>query len=328
MLKSIKFAFITIVSIGYCISSQAFADNNAFLKSVFPDQKTWEETFPVAFSHPSCNGKEILSFEHLLNAAAKHPGFLNNKSREDNARELAAFLANVSQETTGSAVGEYNGGLCYAIETEAGRKNNYCYGLTGGWDKAPHCDYGYYGRGALQITNPYNYHETSQEVFGDDRLVETPDLLLDGDLAWEASIIFWMKHVGGLVQSHTSVQGTTTAHKAIVDNDDFGKTIEVINGNLECQNPGADFRLRTKGRLEYYKSYLPMFAKRLGLSITVSDNMDCFSGGSVAPSADKSYRCGKNWNDANGKCGTPCHDDGDCTGEEKCFNGVDPKACE
>lgn len=327
MSKRIKVYFMPMLVIGCIMISNAFADNNVFLKSIFPDQKTWEQTFPVAFSHPSCNGKDILSFDHLLSAAAKHPDFLNNNSKEENIRELAAFLANVSQETTGAAVGEYNGGLCYAVETEAGRKNNYCYGLSGGWDKAPHCDYGYYGRGALQITNPYNYHETSQELFGDDRLVENPDLLLDGDLAWEASIFFWMKHVGGLVQSQTSVQGTTTAHEAIVKNDDFGKTVEVINGNLECQNPGADFRLRTKGRIEYYKSYLPIFAKRLGLSIKAPGNLDCCDG-SVAPPADTGYRCGKNWSDANSKCGTPCNNDGDCTGEEKCFSGVDPKVCE
>ncbi|MCP3944322.1 MAG: hypothetical protein GY710_22985 [Desulfobacteraceae bacterium] len=327
MQKNLIGSFLIIILISFSISP-AYGNNNVFLKSIFPDQKTWEQTFPVAFNNAACNGKDILSFDHLLTAAKKHPDFLNNRSKEDNVRELSAFLANVSQETTGAAPGVYNGGLCFAIETEAGRQINYCYGLTGGWDKAPLCDFGYYGRGALQISNPFNYHETSQEVFGDDRLVNEPDLLLEGDLAWEASIIFWMKHIGGLNRSDTSVQGTTTCHDAIVKNDDFGKTIEVINGNYECQNPGADFRLRTKGREEYYKSYVAMFAKQLSLSIKVSKNLDCFNGSVDPRPVDKKFRCGKNWSDANGRCGTDCNVDTDCPSGEKCFNGIDPKVCE
>lgn len=307
-------------------SSKVQADNQVFLNAIFPSFQSWQDTFPVAYLNPACNGKTVLNFRFLLSAAKRHPHFLNNGSPEKNVREWAAFLANVSQETTGAAEGQYDGGLCFSKEV-GGEGLDYCSILNEEWAHKPLCPYGYYGRGALQITNPYNYYEASQEVFGDDRLLDDPDLILEGDLAWEASIIFWMKHKGGLASSGTSIDGYITPHEAIVLHHDFGKTIEVINGNLECQSPGDDFRKRTKGRIEYYKKYIGKFSKQLGVLVPNEEKLDCYYG-TVDPSPVESvYRCGLDWADANGKCGQSCVTDGECENNEKCFNGVNQTMC-
>ena len=43
--------------------------------------------------------------------------------------------------------------------------------------------------------------------------------------------------------------------------------------------------------------------------------------------SDKPFRCGVSWFDANDRCGTCCVNNGDCTGIERCFNGVSDEPC-
>ena len=50
--------------------------------------------------------------------------------------------------------------------------------------------YKYRGRGLVQVTGKENYRRVSQAVYGDDRLVENPDLLLDDKVAGAAAAYF------------------------------------------------------------------------------------------------------------------------------------------
>lgn len=310
-------------------ATSLFAGNQELVTSVFPDQAAWEKTFPVAFTNDACNGKEILSRENFLESLKKYPGFADSGDRNKDIRELAAFLANVSQETTGAAPGKADGGLCFAVEQPDGRQTDYCTTVSADWiDSNPYASVIkanctkklYYGRGALQITNPYNYAQASEELYGDQKvLLEDPEKIVEGTNAWVASLNFWMNHEGGLQDSTTGLDGTMTCHDAIGKNN-FGKTIEVINGNLECGQVSQAAADKVAGRIRYFETYLAAFGYT-GSKGTLT----CISG--IQPETPTDYRCGADWADANGKCGTACHYDSDCPSGEKCFAGLDQGPC-
>jgi predicted chitinase len=54
----------------------------------------------------------------------------------------------------------------------------------------------YYGRGYLQLSWVYNYYEASQALFGNERLVQNPDLVCnDQSTAWKTAFWFWETRV-------------------------------------------------------------------------------------------------------------------------------------
>ena len=312
--------------------------NVEFIESVFPTEESWADTFPIAATHPACTGKTTLSRARFLSAVADFPRFCANDSAETNKQELAAFLANVSVETNGAAQGGTDGGLCYDSEVgcvypgctpEPPEKNNccdYCSNLNPPYNTYPACPYGYFGRGALQITNPVNYEEAGQalhefdpESFPDpDFLVNDPGKILEGDTAWRASLNFWMNHKGGFEVSATSVNGIMTCHEAMVEYDDFGKTVEIINGNLECSNPSEAFYEKTQSRISYYEHYA---GHLFDIPIQPTNNLQC--AGAPEPS-DATTRCGKDWTDANNNCRPCCSVDSDCPeAYPSCFSQLD-----
>jgi len=304
--------------------------NVKFIESVFPTDESWANTFPIAANNPNCTGAATLSRAHFLSAAGDFPRFCGSASAETNAQELAAFLANASLETNGAAKGGTNGGLCF--DSEVGCKYpgctppptpdtpsdccDYCSDLTPPYNTYPACLYGYFGRGALQITNPVNYEEAGQALHDSDPvrfpdpdfLIMDPRKILEGDTAWRASLNFWMNHVGGFEKSATSVNGRMTCHRAIVEFNDFGKTVEIINGNLECSNPSEPFREKTQWRIDYYKHYVGYL---FDPPVQPTTHVNC--AGSSGPS-DPTSRCGKknDWGDANSNCRTCCSVDADC----------------
>jgi len=52
----------------------------------------------------------------------------------------------------------------------------------------------YLGRGAIMVTGEANYLECSKFIFGDDRLLKTPELLELPQWSIMASVWFWTKH--------------------------------------------------------------------------------------------------------------------------------------
>src|SRR2546422_390455 len=54
----------------------------------------------------------------------------------------------------------------------------------------------YYGRGYLELTWSWNYRSASIALFGDERLVENPDLVSDNeDIAWATAFWYWRTYV-------------------------------------------------------------------------------------------------------------------------------------
>lgn len=69
------------------------------------------------------------------------------------------------------------------------------------------------GRGAIQTTGKNNYRIVSQELFGDDRLLDNPDILLYPEFAIKAACVFWKNN-------------------GLNDVTDIKKSTKIINGGL------------------------------------------------------------------------------------------------
>jgi predicted chitinase len=94
----------------------------------------------------------------------------------------------------------------------------------------------YYGRGMLQLTCDYNYKAASQDLYGDDRLLQKPDQVAeDPAVGWATAAWYWKDNVHDRAQT-------------------FGSTLKAINGALECDGgPNAGNRIL---RFNHYKDIL------------------------------------------------------------------------
>jgi predicted chitinase len=149
----------------------------------------------------------------------KYQGFRKGlaKSKISSKKEAAMFLAQILHES---------GGLQYTAEIKC--KDTGCpgdYPIKAGVGKPGKT---YFGRGYIQLTWDYNYQKASMALFGDSRLVDTPEEVASKDhYAWAVSFWFWDANV----------------HNAPgVQQGKFGAATNAINGPLECvqkSNPSA-----------------------------------------------------------------------------------------
>ncbi|CAG7830153.1 unnamed protein product [Allacma fusca] len=92
----------------------------------------------------------------------------------------------------------------------------------------------YYGRGYIQLTWCSNYKAASGDLYGNDRLVQDPDLVArDENVAWQTGFWFWRKNV------HS---------RAGVSQGKFGDTTRAINGG-ECTNPKLHAAARNRFKI-------------------------------------------------------------------------------
>lgn len=199
--------------------------------------------------------------------------FLNTNSEQNNKRELAAFLANISKETTGGwqmpigggSEGDYaNWGLYFVHEVGYNSSNG-----AGTYSQAsslypPNPNVGYYGRGPIQLSWNYNYGQFSKFLFNDiSVLLDNPDLVQqDGVLAFKSAIWFWMMPQCPKPSCHQVMQGVWlpesgeyTALKMYLQG--FAHTNNIINGGLECRtNSSPAFTQKVVLRSDLYKHYL------------------------------------------------------------------------
>jgi predicted chitinase len=180
------------------------------------------------------NRNAFYTYAALVAAAGAFPGFATSSDPTTNAREVAAFLANVAHET---------GGLVYVDEIA---QAPYCQ-PSGGCGCASGQEY--FGRGPLQLSWNFNYCAAGSALGVD--LVDNPGLVsTDPIISWKTAVWFWMDDSGS---------GSQTCHTAITGGGGFGATIQTINGAIECNggNPGE-----VQDRVSYYTS----FCSRLGVS--------------------------------------------------------------
>jgi len=155
-------------------------------------------------------------------------GFISSlpKASITTKAEAAKFLAHAVWETVGFQYMKEQ----YCQTNMQACKNAYPANAGGRQDVV------YYGRGCLQLTWDYNYKAASQALYGDDRLIQTPDQVAnDPAIAWSSAAWFWKANVH--------------ANSAT-----FGQTLKAINGALECDGgPNSQNRIL---RFDHYKQVL------------------------------------------------------------------------
>ena len=246
----------------------------------------WEALFPHRNSQACrqnkfANGTLIpggfFEFEKFVAAAEQFPCFLG---RGEKKRELAAFLAQISHETTGGWATAPGGpqawGLCWKEEVgcEAMGCAQYCAPgdpCTAAGEEFPcPCEAGkfYHGRGPMQLSWNYNY-EPAGRALGVDLLAEPERITQDPVLAFSTAIYFWMTPRDAKPSCHSVMVGEWSPSDRDRDQGrlpGFGTTTNIINGQLECNIEGDS---RVEDRVLYYERYAKIFG------VSPGDNLYC-----------------------------------------------------
>lgn len=128
--------------------------------------------------------------------AAMAGGEINTRLR------IAAFLAQIGHESGSLVYVKEIGGPSYFAKYE-GRKD---LGNTQPGDGAKFC-----GRGLIQVTGRANYGKASQALFGDDRLLKTPELLEQPEWAAKSAVWYWTTRNLNLLADGAQITDITKA---------------------------------------------------------------------------------------------------------------------
>lgn len=239
------------------------------------NEQDWNNLFPNRYGKRN-NGPakktDFYSFQFLVKAAKLFPLFLNEGDADFQKKELAAFLANVAQETSGgwaSAPGGYlKWGLYYLEE----QNKSFNYSDSTKKNYPPVKGRSYFGRGPFQLSWNYNYGQFSEAWFGNkDSLLLHPELISqDPVLSFASAIWFWMTPQFPKPSCHDVIIGKwrpTAEDSAKGRLSGFGTVVNIINGGIECGN--ARVHDKTNYRYQYYKYFCDYF------HVDPGDNIDC-----------------------------------------------------
>ena len=244
--------------------------------TVYLTEAKWNELFPNRYGKGELNqvknGKDFYSFKSFLKAAQYFPGFISG-NEVSQKRELAAFLANIAQETSGgwdeAPGGYFKWGLYFLKETSI-TKNDYAdYSKK---NYPPVKGKSYYGRGPKQLSWNYNYGQFSEAWFGTkDSLLRHPEWLeQNAVLSFASAIWFWMTPQFPKPSCHEIMTGKwkpTDADLQKGRKPGFGATVNVINGGVEC-GIGKDLD-KTVYRYRYYLYFCKYF------QVSPGENIEC-----------------------------------------------------
>lgn len=155
---------------------------------------------------------------------------------------LAAFLSQTIYESAGYT--ELQEDLCYSAASllkvfpshfTTVTVNNYAdqpqkiancvyANRYGNGDEASGDGWNYSGKGVIQLTFKANYKSCSMFLYGDDRLVQTPTLLLQANDAISSACWFWTSHNLNALADQGNINGIT----------------EVVNGGLNGSTARSD----------------------------------------------------------------------------------------
>ena len=248
--------------------------------SRYLDEHQWDDLFPHRYGKglkDTINQlPDFYSLQAFESAANLFPNFLSEGDAILQNRELAAFLANAAQETSGgwpAAPGGYLAwGLYFLEETGQGHSNDYNDTTKKSYPGVP--GQYYYGRGPKQLTWNFNYGQFSQAWYGSkDTLLTHPDLLSrDPVLSFASAIWFWMTPQFPKPSCHDIMTGKWQP----TDHDTqqgrmagFGATVNVINGGVECGS-GSDIP-KTKNRYDYFRYFCQYFGVSPGGNVTCTN---------------------------------------------------------
>jgi hypothetical protein len=274
---------LTYISCGQSIDKtkplkESVNNNNTTNVTKYLNEEKWGKLFPNRYSiglKDSINkNPDFYSFNTFVAVVKIFPSFLSDGNDSTQKRELAAFLANIAQETSGgwetAPGGYFKWGLYFLEEGDSGHLNTYNEtskrnypGVEGKY---------YYGRGPKQLTWNYNYGQFSEAWYGSkDTLLQHPELLSrDPILSFASALWFWMTPQFPKPSCHDIIIGKWTPTSADIQNGrlpGFGATVNVINGGVECGS-GKDTP-KTKYRYQYYQFFCNYF------QVSPGDNISC-----------------------------------------------------
>jgi putative chitinase len=145
---------------------------------------------------PSTPDTRIDAFIHHLNTYMPLYGI-------DTPNEIASFLAQVLHESGGLKWLREIWGPTPAQAKYEGRKD---LGNTVRGDGKK-----FMGRGLIQLTGRANYARMSKDMFGDDRLLQTPDLLSTAEYAVKSACIYWQWRKMDLIDDDLDIKAETKA---------------------------------------------------------------------------------------------------------------------
>ena len=241
------------------------------------NESKWNELFPNRYQFFTKTKKkpDFYSFKAFVAASRLFPEFLSGDLITQK-RELAAFLTNIAQETSGGWAeapgGYFKWGLYFLEEKQDSfltiyadlSKKNYL----------PVAGKSYYGRGPKQLSWNYNYGQFSEAWFGSkDSLLLHPEWLAkDPVLSFASAIWFWMSPQFPKPSCHDIMTGKWKPN----ENDllkgrlpGFGATVNVINGGVEC-GTGKELQ-KTAYRYQYYQYFCTYFR------VSPGENISCNS---------------------------------------------------
>ncbi len=210
------------------------------------------------------------TYAAFAEAARAFPGFASQGTSDDRKREVAAFLANISHETTGGWAaapdGPYSWGLCFVHEggnIDPSTLSSYCVASA----QYP-CASGkkYFGRGPIQLSYNYNYGQAGAALGVD--LLNNPDLVgSDPVISFKTALWFWMTaqapkpscHDVMIGQFQPSAQDLSAGRKP-----GFGLTVNIINGGIECNKPTP---AQVTDRVGFYQRYCQLFGVSPGTEL-------------------------------------------------------------
>ncbi|CAL9027317.1 unnamed protein product [Prunus brigantina] len=227
-----------------------------------------------------CKSNGFYKYDAFVAAARTFNGFGTTGDVTVRKKELAAFLAQTSHETTGqysnighdclfggwatAPDGPYAWGYCFINEIN---QDVYC---------TPSAQYPcaagkkYYGRGPIQLTHNYNYGQAGKAIGQD--LIANPDLVAtDPVVSFRTAIWFWMTPQGNKPSSHDVITGRWSPSAADTSAGrvpGYGVITNIINGGLECGHGQDD---RVASRIGFYRRYSEI------LGVSPGDNLDCYN---------------------------------------------------
>nr|AHX74093.1 putative chitodextrinase [Eucommia ulmoides] len=228
------------------------------------------DTFNNMLRHSNdaaCPARNFYTYDAFISAARSFAGFATTGDSSVRGRELAAFFAQTSHETTGGWAtapdGPYAWGYCFL--REQGNPGDYCQ-PSAQWPCASGRQY--YGRGPMQISFNYNYGPCGRAIGAD--LLNNPDLVItDPIISFRTAIWFWMTPQSPKPSCHDVITGRWSpsgADTAAGRLPGFGTVTNIINGGLECGH-GSDPRVQD--RIGFYRRYCDI------LGVGYGDNLDC-----------------------------------------------------
>ncbi|WP_081802040.1 glycoside hydrolase family 19 protein [Aquimarina atlantica] len=223
----------------------------------------------VDFDAPRNADKEIVTQK------VDYGSFLGEGSLETRKREITAFFANISHETTGgwstAPGGQFSWGLHFREEptnaSYASPDTNY----------PPTPGKSYKGRGPIQLSYNYNYGPASEFIFGDKQiLLNHPEKVIeDAALAFQTAIWFWMTPQYPKPSAHDVMVNKWTPNELDKTKNripGLGMTVNIINGGVEC-GQGTE-KPQVLDRIGYYERFTDIY--QIGTDMDgVHDLSDC-----------------------------------------------------